>query len=133
MNKYNLPYDEIITLSRRIHPKQIKLRRHLHQYPETSFNEFQTTLFIKKEIKNLGLKILPLRMETGVLAELKGKGAGPTVAIRTDIGALPIAEKTSLRYWERRWFLIRCDHRLMELSGLSSSPPKRCRLVEPDR
>jgi len=107
MNKYNLPYDKIITLSRRIHPKQIKLRRHLHQYPETSFNEFQTTLFIKKEIKNLGLKILPLRMETGVLAELKGKGAGPTVAIRTDIDALPIAEKTSLKFKSKN---IDCMH-----------------------
>ncbi len=98
MKKIITPYDEIKSLSKSIAQKQIEIRRHLHQYPEVSFNEFKTTSYLKKEIKKLGLKILPVKMETGVLAELKGKNKGPTIAIRTDIDALPVTEKTALKY-----------------------------------
>lgn len=98
MNMYHIPYNEIISLSKRVHQKQIKIRRHLHQYPEISFNEFKTTSFIKTEIKKLGLKNIPIKMETGVVAELKGAIKGPTVAIRTDIDALPVTEKTNLKF-----------------------------------
>jgi len=107
MNKNQLPLSEIISLSMGIHQKQINIRRHLHQYPEISYNEFNTTSFLKKEIEKLGLKILPFKMETGFLAELKGSAAGPTVAIRTDIDALPITEKTTLEFKSKN---IGCMH-----------------------
>ncbi|NOY88148.1 MAG: amidohydrolase [FCB group bacterium] len=78
--------------------QQIKWRRHLHQYPELSFQEYQTTAFLKDIIKYMGLRIIPIKMETGLLAELKGKSPGPTIAIRTDIDALPITEQTDLPF-----------------------------------
>lgn len=77
---------------------QIKWRRHLHQYPEVAYEEHQTTAFLKKQVQALGLKLLPLSMETGLLAELKGNKPGPTVAVRTDIDALPILEATGLPF-----------------------------------
>lgn len=107
MNKTQLPLTDIISLVKGIHPKQINIRRHLHQYPEISYNEFNTTSFLKKEIEKLGLKISPLKMETGILAELKGKAAAPIVAIRTDIDALPITEKTTLEFKSKN---IGCMH-----------------------
>jgi len=66
--------------------------------PELSFEEFRTTRFLTGQVRKMGLKILPLKMKTGLLAELSGKHAGPTVAIRTDIDGLPIQEQTDLPF-----------------------------------
>lgn len=79
-------------------PRQIKWRRHLHQFPELSYEEFKTTAFIKNEIKKMGIKILPLKMKTGLLAEISGQNNNKTVALRADIDALPVTELTSLAY-----------------------------------
>lgn len=89
---------EILKLVKAQHKEQIKVRRHIHQYPELSYQEYKTTSFLKEQMSKLGLKILPLKMKTGLLAELKGNHPGPTIAIRTDIDALPILEKTNLPF-----------------------------------
>lgn len=78
--------------------EQIGWRRHLHQYPELSNEEVATTAFLKDQLKTLGLKLLPVKTRTGVLAELKGRGPGPVVAVRSDIDALPIIEQTGLPF-----------------------------------
>ncbi len=80
---------------------QVKLRRHLHQHPEVSFQEYETTAFLKDHIRKMGLKILPVKCKTGFLAELKGSRPGPVVAIRTDIDALLITEQTKLPFKSR--------------------------------
>jgi len=92
---------DILGHARRIHKAQIKWRRHLHQYPEISNEEYETTAWLKKIVKDLGLKLLPLNMETGILAEIKGARPGPTVAIRADIDALPVSEQTGLPFASR--------------------------------
>jgi amidohydrolase len=74
----------------------------LHQHPELSNEEFDTTEFLRKEVIRLGLKILPVKCKTGLLVELEGKHSGPTIAIRTDIDALPITEQTGLRFASKR-------------------------------
>ena len=89
---------QILDLTRRWYPAQVKWRRHLHQYPETSNKEFETTAFLKTQLRKLGLKLRPLRLPTGVVAELRGATGGPTVAIRSDIDALPILEQTGLPF-----------------------------------
>lgn len=81
-----------------IHQAQVNWRRHLHQHPEISNEEIKTTEFLTKQVTQLGLQILPIKMETGLLAELRGTKPGPTIAIRTDIDALPITEQTNLPY-----------------------------------
>lgn len=53
---------------------------------------------MKERVKKIGLKILPIKLKTGLLVELKGKFKGPTIAIRTDIDALPIIEQTKLTF-----------------------------------
>jgi len=90
--------DHISSLCKSLGKEQIGWRQHLHRYPELSFEEHKTTQFLKKAAKRIGLKIIPIRMKTGLLAELTGKKGGPTVAIRTDIDALPIKEMTSLPF-----------------------------------
>ena len=90
--------DIILAEVKRQQDHQVSIRRHLHQNPELSFEEHRTTEFLKKELANLGLKILPLDMPTGVLAELEGTGDGPVAAVRSDIDALPITEQTDLPF-----------------------------------
>jgi amidohydrolase len=98
MTRLNPLFSSVVALARKGYPSQVKWRRHLHQYPELSDQEFETTAFLKKELKRLGLKIRPLRMPTGVVAELKGSRSGPTIAVRADIDALPVTERTGLPF-----------------------------------
>lgn len=76
----------------------IEKRRYLHENPELAFEEFNTTEHIKKWLKEHAITILPLQLETGVVAEIKGAFDGPTIAIRSDIDALPIKEETDVPF-----------------------------------
>lgn len=76
----------------------ISIRRHLHQYPELSNEEFETTESIQKWLQEEEIDIRPTGLSTGVVAEIKGANPGPIVAIRADIDALPIVEQTGLPY-----------------------------------
>jgi len=98
MRKFNSRHEEILHRVKKGHKKQITWRRHLHKYPELSFQEFKTTSFLKNEIKKLGFKILPLKLPSGLIAEISGHKPGATIAIRTDIDALPVLEKTKLSF-----------------------------------
>jgi amidohydrolase len=89
---------DLLTHVRKVQASQIAWRRHLHQHPELSDHEFETTAFIRKLVAKLGARIIPVDMPTGVLAEIKGPRAGRTIAIRTDIDALPILEQNHVPF-----------------------------------
>lgn len=89
--------DKILKLAKKMYPAQIKWRRHFHQYPELSNQEFKTTAFIKKELTKRRIKILPLNIPTG-LAALVGNKGKTTAAVRTDIDALPITEQNKIPF-----------------------------------
>jgi amidohydrolase len=93
---------QIAALAQKYMEKQVTWRRHLHQQPELSNEEFDTTAFLRKEVTRMGMKILSLKMKTGLLAEIHGGHPGPTVIIRTDIDALPIKEQTGLPFASKR-------------------------------
>jgi N-acetylcysteine deacetylase len=76
----------------------IAIRRHLHQYPELSKEEFETTKSIEKWLREEDIDIRETSLKTGVFADIKGKTLGPTIAVRADIDALPIEEKTGLPF-----------------------------------
>lgn len=76
----------------------ISIRRHLHQYPELSREEFETTKAITGWLQEKRIEIRATSLETGVFADIKGKKSGPTIAVRADIDALPIEEKTDLPF-----------------------------------
>jgi amidohydrolase len=87
---------QVLSLTRRNRTQQIRWHRHLHQHPELSYQEHTTTSYLRRTLDKMGLKLLPLKMETGVLAELRGSGSGPVVAVRSDIDALPIGERSGV-------------------------------------
>lgn len=74
----------------------VAFRRELHRHPETSGKEIETARRIERWLGDLGLE--PRRVcETGIVADLPG-GAGPRIALRADIDALPIVEETGLPF-----------------------------------
>ena len=89
----------------------ISIRRHLHQYPELSKQEFETTKSIEKWLGELDIAIRKTSLKTGVFADIKGEKPGPIVAIRADIDALPIEEKTELPYASKiKGIMHACGH-----------------------
>lgn len=98
--------DKLLKAVDALHQQQVKWRQHLHQYPELSYEEYKTTAFLKKECQKVGLKIIPINMKTGLLAEIIGKGK-TKVAIRTDIDALPITEKATIPFKSKN---VGCAH-----------------------
>ncbi len=81
-----------------IEPDLVAWRRHLHQHPELSFQEHETTAFIEATLKGFGPLEVSRPTKTGVVARLVGPKPGPVVAIRADIDALPIQEENSFPF-----------------------------------
>jgi len=78
--------------------KFIQIRRHLHQYPELSNEEFETTQAIRGWLAEADIRVLEYPLATGVIAEVGGLREGPIIALRADIDALPVQEETDLDY-----------------------------------
>ncbi len=74
-----------------------KLYQHLHQFPEVSFQEKQTSKRIAQELAQLGFEVTTDFGGHGVVGLLEN-GKGPTILIRTDLDGLPIQEQTGLSY-----------------------------------
>lgn len=70
----------------------------LHAHPELSYEEFETTAYIRARLAEAGVPVLDYALETGLVAEISGPAAGPCIALRADIDALPVAEDTGLPY-----------------------------------
>ena len=78
----------------------LSIFKHLHKHPERSWQEYETTKLIKAELEKLGIEILDIGLETGVVGLLKGSAGGPCIALRADIDGVPMAdeEKTDCEY-----------------------------------
>jgi amidohydrolase len=79
-------------------PKVIEWRRHFHQNPELSTREYKTSAFVADYLKSLGLEVKYPFAKTGIVAILKGGKPGPTIALRADMDALPITERTDVPF-----------------------------------
>ncbi|GGD67305.1 amidohydrolase [Paenibacillus nasutitermitis] len=79
----------------------VAIRRQLHENPEVSGEEFQTTAAIHEWLTEAGIRLADYPLHTGVVAEVGGLYGGPVVAVRADIDALPIQEETGLPFASR--------------------------------
>ena len=96
----------------------VAIRRHLHAHPELSGNEHQTAALVAGELRKLGWRVQEGVGRTGVLAEL-GAGTGPLVALRVDMDALPVEERTGLAYASVHQGLMHaCGHDIHTSVGL---------------
>ena len=74
-------------------------RRHLHQNPELEFECHETAAFIAARLREIGVDELHEGIaKTGIVAIINGQGDGPTIGLRADMDALPIAELTGAEY-----------------------------------
>jgi len=88
----------------------IDLRREFHAYPEPSLYEFKTSEKIKRELDNMGISYVPIA-GTGVLATIKGKKEGKTVALRADIDGLSVEECNNVEYKsQNKGYMHACGH-----------------------
>lgn len=76
----------------------IGLRRRIHENPELAFQEVETTKLIRDYLEQLGIETYPNGDATGVIGILKGGKPGMVLALRADIDALKLAEKTGLPF-----------------------------------
>lgn len=81
-----------------IQKKLIEWRRHLHQHPELSFQEYETAKYIEAQLDKLPGVTYYRPTETSVVARIQGANPGKVVAIRADIDALPIQEENEVEY-----------------------------------
>lgn len=72
----------------------VNARRYLHENPEISSEEYETSKYLKNEINKLGLEVFDVE-GTGFYAVLDTHKKGKTIGIRTDIDALPMQEHDS--------------------------------------
>ena len=97
----------------------VKTRHQIHQHPEVSEEEHETTVFLKGYLKNLGIEPLNYPLKTGLIAEI---GSGyPIIALRADIDALPIKEKTGLPYASDNGAMHACGHDFHQTSLLGAA------------
>ena len=76
----------------------IAWRRDIHEHPELSNREFRTSKLVAEHLRNLGYEVQTGVAHTGVVGVLQGGRPGGVVALRADMDALPVLEKTGLPY-----------------------------------
>jgi len=98
MNAQELPKN-YNTLLKEVEPQLINWRRHFHEFPELSNREVNTGKYIAEFLKTLpNVEVRFPVAKTGVVAVLKGGKPGPVVALRADIDALPVYERTPVPF-----------------------------------
>ncbi len=81
-----------------MHAEMRQWRQHFHQFPETAFEEIDTSQFISSKLKSFGLQVHEGLAKTGVVASLSSGTSRKKIALRADMDALFIEEQTDLPY-----------------------------------
>lgn len=76
-------------------------REHLHQFPELSYQEFETSKFVQEKLREIGITDIQILAETGVIALIQGghhQKNESCIGLRADLDALPIFEENKTSY-----------------------------------
>jgi len=88
----------------------IGFRRDFHANPEISNKEVRTSAIVAEQLEKMGIKVTRIG-NTGVLGTLEGSGPGKVVALRADMDALPVTEKTGLPFSSKNLGVMHaCGH-----------------------
>lgn len=83
----------------------------LHKRPEPSFEEYETTEFIREKLETMGGYRIWQVMKTGLIAEIEGGKPGPVIALRADIDCLRMQELTDAPFKsEKEGLMHGCGH-----------------------
>jgi amidohydrolase len=93
-----MPEQRIKDLAKKYAPEFIEVRHHLHAHPELSYQEFETSKFVREKLESYGIPY-QVKAVTGVIGIIEGKNPHKrTVALRADMDALPITEENDVPY-----------------------------------
>jgi amidohydrolase len=107
----NDPTTAIRAATDRIEPALIEIRRDIHAHPELGFEEVRTAGIVAAELTRLGIPHQTGIGKTGVVGLIQGGRPGKTLAIRADMDALPIQERTNLPFASKHQGLMHaCGH-----------------------
>lgn len=114
---------KIKALSKQYFLKVLEIRRHLHQHPELSFKEFETSKYIQQQLSTAGISFTSGHVETGIIALIKGKNPDKkTILLRADMDALPIEEKNDVAYKSSNPGVMHaCGHDVHSSIGLGAA------------
>ena len=98
MDRLNDPQSAIAGQAAALEQHLVAIRRDLHAHPELGFQEVRTAGVVAAELARLGIAHRTGIGVTGVVGTIPGAQPGPTLVIRADMDALPIAEQTRLPY-----------------------------------
>ncbi|MDQ3363263.1 MAG: M20/M25/M40 family metallo-hydrolase, partial [Actinomycetota bacterium] len=88
----------VAQLAPSLQEKMTERRRYLHQRPELSFREHDTSRWVGERLRELGVDVTEGVGGNGVVGRIKGAHPGPTVAFRADMDALPIQDEKEVSY-----------------------------------
>jgi len=90
----------------------VEIRRYIHQNPELSFQEFETSKYIQSVLDKYGIEHQTGFVKTGIVALIKGKNPDKKViALRADMDALPILEENNVDYKSKnKGVMHACGH-----------------------
>lgn len=100
---------DVVNVSKAIQTSLINWRRDLHQIPEIDYNLPMTSQYIKCRLDEMNISY-NIIAKSGIIAVIEGNRAGPTIAIRADMDALPMKEETGLSYASKNNFMHACGH-----------------------
>ena len=89
---------EVTDAAAKLQQQVVDWRRDFHQHPELSNREERTSKVVADELRRMGLQPKTGIAHHGVVAIIKGARPGPRIALRADMDALPVAERTGLPY-----------------------------------
>jgi amidohydrolase len=111
MSLANDPTTAIRDATQRIEAALIEIRRDIHAHPELGFEEVRTAGVVARELTRLGISHQTGVGKTGVVGLIEGGRPGPVLAIRADMDALPIEEKSGLPFASTKPGLMHaCGH-----------------------
>lgn len=104
-------------------PRLIEIRRHIHSNPELSGQEYKTAAYVAGVLSSCGLHVQELVGKTGVVADMTGAGDDARIlAIRTDMDALPIQERSGLDFSSQQSGIMHaCGHDVHTTIGLGTA------------
>lgn len=91
--------EKIEELAEKFFQETIEIRRHIHQNPELSFQEYETSKYVCNKLDEWNIEFKNNIVSTGIVAFIKGKNPGKKlIALRADMDALPIKEDNDFPY-----------------------------------